>query len=58
LQSEYNGLDWGDYFRKFKELRETGNLEDELPEIREERINKLREKWGGNYDEEELNQLE
>lgn len=58
LSSEYNGLDWEIYFKKFKELKEAGLIEDELPIIKEKRLNQLKEKWGANYDEEELHYLE
>ena len=33
-------------------------IEEELPEIREQRYKDLRRKWGENYDDDELNQLE
>lgn len=58
LEQEYEGLGWEDYFKAFKRLRESGEIEDELPEIREEKIRKLKEKWGANYDMEALNYLE
>ena len=58
LSSDYNGLDWGVYFRKFKELKEAGLIDDELPIIKEKKLSQLKEKWGANYDEEELHYLE
>lgn len=58
LSSEFNGLDWEIYFKKFKELKEAGLIEEELPIIKEKRLNQLKEKWGANYDEEELHYLE
>ena len=58
LSSDYNGLDWGIYFRKFKELKEAGLIDDELPVIKEKKLSQLKEKWGANYDEEELHYLE
>lgn len=58
LSSDYNGLDWGVYFRKFKELKEAGLIDDELPVIKEKKLSQLKEKWGANYDEEELHYLE
>ena len=58
LSSDYNGLDWGVYFRKFKELKEVGLIDDELPVIKEKKLSQLKEKWGANYDEEELHYLE
>ena len=58
LSSDYNGLDWGVYFRRFKELKEAGLIDDELPVIKEKKLSQLKEKWGANYDEEELYYLE
>ena len=55
---DYISLGWGDYFRQFKKLKEVGLVEEELPEIREQRYKDLRRKWGENYDDEELNHLE
>lgn len=55
---DYVSLGWGDYFRQFKKLKEVGLVEEELPEIREQRYRDLRRKWGENYDDEELNHLE
>ena len=58
LSSEYEGLGWKEYFDEFKRLKEQGYLKDELPIIKEENKRKLQEKWGFNYDDEELNYLE
>jgi len=33
-------------------------MEEEIPEVREQRYNDLRRKWGENYADEELNHLE
>lgn len=55
---EFKGLDWSDYFKEFSRLREQGKIEDALPELREEKYNKLRMRWGANYDEDALNYLE
>ena len=55
---DYESLGWGDYFRQYKKLKEVGLIEEELPEIREQRYKDLRRKWGENYDDEELNHLE
>ena len=55
---DYISLGWVDYFRQFKKLKEVGLIEEELPEIREQRYKDLRRKWGENYDEEDLNHLE
>lgn len=58
LDKEFEGLGWGDYYKKFCELKELHKIEDELPEIDEEKYRKLREKWGPNYDNGELDYLE
>lgn len=58
LASEYEGIGWSDYYNAFKELKEQGCLEDELPEIAEKRERDLKEKWGANYDMEALQYLE
>lgn len=58
LSNEFEGLGWDDYFYEFKKLKKNNLIEDELPEIKEEKIRKLKEKWGANYDEEALKYLE
>lgn len=55
---EYESIGWDDYYKQFLELKERGLIEDELPLINEEKLARLREKWGSNYDDEELFQLE
>lgn len=58
LAKEFEGLDWDTYFKKFKELEQTKEIENELPEIREHKYQILREKWGDNYEDQELDYLE
>lgn len=58
LSSDYEGIGWSDYYKAFKQLREQGMLEDELPAIAEAREKELKEKWGANYDMEALMYLE
>lgn len=58
LSSEYDGLGWKEYYNEFLKLKEAGVIEDELPILKEERRKKLKEKWGSNYDDEELQYLE
>jgi hypothetical protein len=58
LNSEYEGIGWSDYYKAFKELKQSGNIEEELPEIAEKRERDLKEKWGANYDMEALLYLE
>jgi len=54
MSTEYEGLDWGVYFREFKKLQEAGLIEEELPELREEKFRKLRKTFGNNYPDEDL----
>lgn len=56
--SEYEGLGWGDYNEAFLRLKREGNLEDEIPLLSDDKRKKLKEKWGGNYDDEALGYLE
>lgn len=58
FNKEYEGLGWGDYYKKFCELKEAKIIENELPELREERIKKLQKKWDPAYCEEDLEYLE
>lgn len=55
---EYEGLGWDSYYEQFKNLKEVGLIEDELPKLRDEKFKKLREKWGANYADEDLVYLE
>lgn len=55
---EYESLGWDSYYKQFKSLKEVGLIEDELPKLRDEKFKKLREKWGGNYADEDLVYLE
>lgn len=54
----YESLGWSDYNKQYKELRERGMIEEELPLIHEQHIAELHRKWGANYDEDELYYLE
>ena len=58
LSSEYEDLGWGDYFQAFKELKDSGLIEEELPGLRDEKRKKLKERWGPNYDDEALSYME
>jgi hypothetical protein len=44
--------------KQYKKLKEVGLIEEEIPLVREEKYVKLRQKWGGNYNDEELSYLE
>lgn len=57
-QTEYEDLGWSDYFKAFKDLKQAGTLEEELPGIAEKKRKQLQERWGANYDDEALRYLE
>lgn len=57
-QSEYEDLGWDDYYKAFKDLKATGDIEDELPGIADQKRKQLQERWGANYDDEALRYLE
>lgn len=54
----YQSIGWADYFKQYKNLREVGMIEDEIPLVHEHKLAELRKVWGGNYSEEELFYLE
>lgn len=58
LGEEFEDLGWADYYKEFKRLQQEKAIEEELPGLREEKISKLQEKWGPNYDYEALTYLE
>lgn len=55
---EYSDIDWGDYYRRYKDLIAKKKLENELPGFKEERRKELQKRWGANYDDEGLQYLE
>lgn len=57
-QSEYEDLGWSDYFQAFKDLKASGDIDDELPGIADQKRKHLQERWGANYDDEALRYLE
>ena len=57
-QSEYEDLGWSDYFQAFKDLKASGDIDDELPGIADQKRKQLQERWGANYDDEALRYLE
>ena len=57
-QSEYEDLGWDDYFKAFKDLKDSGEIENELPGLADKRRKQLQERWGANYDDEALSYLE
>lgn len=58
LSAFYPVVDWKGCYEKYKEIQDAAGLENEVPEIREAEINRLRKKWGEQYDEEDLGYLE
>lgn len=58
MSEEFEDIGWNDYFKEFKRLQREATIEDELPELREEKIRTLQEKWGANYDYDALLYLE
>ena len=54
----YEELGWDSYHKQYKKLKEVGLIEDEVPLVREQKYEKLRQKWGKNYDDEDLLYLE
>lgn len=55
---DYESIGWDDYYNQFKELQNSGLIEDELPLLSDEKFEKLAQKWGENYSREELIYLE
>ena len=58
LNSEYDGIGWGDYFDAFRSLRDAGKIEDELPGLSEDKRARLQKMWGASYDDEALDYLD
>ena len=56
--SDYIHVNWKKYWEIFKKLESEQLIEEELPLLKEEKFSRLREKWGANYSDEELNYLE
>lgn len=56
--AEYDHLGWGDYYNEFKALKESDEIENEIPGLSEEKRRLQKERWGHNYDDEELGYLD
>lgn len=54
----YNTLDWTIYNDAYLQLQEENRVEDGLPEIKEKKRRDLQNKWGINYDDQQLEYLE
>lgn len=57
-KAEYAGMDWAQYNAEFKRLRDTGQIENELPELSKDHRRKQKARWGANYDDEALDYLD
>lgn len=57
-QSAYEGLGWSDYFKAYMDLKASGDIDDELPGLADQKRATLQERWGANYDDEALRYLE
>ncbi len=56
--AEYAHLGWGDYYDAYKRLKEAGEIEREIPGLSEEKRRQQKERWGHNYDDDELGYLD
>lgn len=54
----YDTLDWKMYNEVYQQLKEENRVEDALPEVRASLRRKMQQKWGRNYDDEQLEYLE
>ena len=55
---KYASTDWTETTDKYKKLAAEGKLDSAIPALTNEKLAQLREKWGIQYDEEELSYLE
>lgn len=53
-EQKFADIHWEDYYEEYKKLQENGLLRAELPLMRDEYYEELRQQWGSNYDEEQL----
>lgn len=54
----YDSLDWQSYNDVYLQIEKENRVIDALPEVKAEKQRKLWQKWGTNYDDEELEYLE
>lgn len=54
----YASLGWADYNKQYLKLREIGMIEEEVPLLFEQKMKVMRDRWGANYEDSELNYLE
>lgn len=55
---EFDEFGWEDYYNEFVRLRESGELEDQLPILSDKKRNELIQKWDGAYSDEDFKRLE
>lgn len=57
-EKPYSTVDWAEYNKVYLEIEEENRVIDALPTVKKYNENKLLNKWGRNYDTEELEYLE
>lgn len=55
---EFDALNWQEYNDVYLKLHQSGDLIDEVPDYLEAKYEMLKKKWGGIYENSELDQLE
>lgn len=55
---QYENLNWKQYWSEFKKLEKANVIDQEMPLIKDNKIEHLQEKWGSNYSVEQLSYLE
>lgn len=56
--SQYSDLDWNSYNKVYLDLEKEKSLQNILPGVKENQLQKLQAKWGEEYDNEQLEYLE
>lgn len=57
-EREYEAFDWKIYEDEYRRLQKEGLIRQTIPSLNDNEINELREKWGTNYDIDDLRYLE
>lgn len=57
-QKEYETLEWQEYNDLYLRLKDADKVEKVLPETQQRMVKQLRQKWGEQYDEKQLDYLE
>lgn len=58
LSKEYEAFDWKVYEDEYRRLQKEGNIRQIIPLLNDQELTELREKWGANYDMDDLRYLE